>query len=161
VTLPAHDQILVTREFDAPRHLVYQAWTTREHVMRWWPGRQGRMKVTEIDLRVGGRWRYVLEAEGGFEVAFHGHYRAIVPNERIVSTEVYEGVPHDASAAGDVLNIVTFTDVDGRTRLEFLVQCPSQEVRDQILASGMEAGLLQQMEVLEEVVAELRAARPQ
>jgi uncharacterized protein YndB with AHSA1/START domain len=156
VTLPADDQILITREFDAPRHLVFRAWTTPEFVMRWWPGRQGRMTVTDIDLRVGGGWRYVLEAPGGFEVAFHGEYREIVPNERLVSTEVFEGAPPEASGAGDVLNIVTLTEVDGRTRLELLVQCPNQEVRDQILGSGMEKGLLQQMEILDEIVASLR-----
>src|SRR5262245_37824523 len=91
VTLPADDQILITREFDAPRHLVYRAWTTPELVKRWWAGRRGRMTVVDIDLRVGGRWRYVMAAEGGGEVGFHGEYREIVPNERIVNTEVYEG----------------------------------------------------------------------
>src|SRR5262245_24975686 len=101
VTLPADDQILITREFDAPRHLVYRAWTTPEFVTRWWAGRHGRMTVTEIDLRVGGGWRYALAAEGGFEVAFHGEYREIVPNERLVSTEVYEGAPAGATDAGD------------------------------------------------------------
>jgi uncharacterized protein YndB with AHSA1/START domain len=156
VTLPSDEQILIAREFDAPRHLVYRAWTTPELVMRWWPGRQGRMKTTEIDLRVGGGWRYVLEAPGGFEVAFHGEYREIVPNERIVSTEVFEGAPPEAAEAGDVLNIVTFTELEGRTRLELLVQCPNQDVRDQILSSGMEEGLHQQMEILDEIVRSLR-----
>src|ERR671911_3237273 len=93
VTLPAVDQILITREFDAPRHLVYEAWTTPELVRQWWHANRGEMTVAEIDLRVGGKWRYVMVAEGGFEVGFHGEYREIVPNERIVSTEVYEGAP--------------------------------------------------------------------
>ena len=79
VTLPNDEQILITREFDAPRHLVYKAWTTPELVRRWWSGHRGEMKVAEIDLRVGGRWRYVMVANGGFEVAFHGEYREIVP----------------------------------------------------------------------------------
>ena len=90
VTLPADDQILITREFDAPRHLVYEAWTTPELVKRWWSGRRGQMTLAEIDLRPGGRWRYVMVANDGSEVAFHGEYREIVPDERIVSTEVYE-----------------------------------------------------------------------
>src|ERR1700730_18424527 len=91
VTLPTDEQILITREFDAPKHLVYKAWTTPELVKRWWSGQRGEMTTAEIDLRVGGTWRYVMVAEGGFEVAFHGEFREIVPNERIISTEVYEG----------------------------------------------------------------------
>src|SRR4051812_20409312 len=90
VTLPTDEQILITREFDAPKHLVYKAWTTPELVKRWWSGHRGAMTVAEIDLRVGGTWRYVMVAKGGFEVAFHGEYREIVPDERIVTTEVYE-----------------------------------------------------------------------
>src|SRR5215510_2766854 len=91
VTLPAEAQILITREFDAPKDLVYRAFTTPELVKRWWAGKRGEMTSAEIDLRVGGRWRYVMVADGGFEVGFHGEYREIVPNERVVSTEVYEG----------------------------------------------------------------------
>ena len=79
------------------------------------------MTIAEIDLRVGGTWRYVMVANGGFEVGFHGEYREIVPNERIVSTEVYEGMP-DAEA----LDTVTFTEVDGRTILTILVQHASK-----------------------------------
>ena len=93
VTLPADDQILVTREFDAPKHLVYKAFTTPELVRRWWHANRGEMTVAEIDLRVGGKWRYVMVADGGMEVGFHGEYREIVPNERIVSTETFEGLP--------------------------------------------------------------------
>ena len=93
VTLPTDEEILITREFDAPRHLVYRAWTTPELVMRWWSGHRGEMKIADIDLRVGGMWRYVMVANGGFEVAFHGEYREIVPDERIVTTEVFEGMP--------------------------------------------------------------------
>src|SRR5438067_13940510 len=80
VTLPADDQILITREFDAPRHLVYRAWTTPELVRRWWTGERGEMTIAEIDLRVGGSWRYVMVAHDGLEVAFHGTYLEIVPN---------------------------------------------------------------------------------
>jgi uncharacterized protein YndB with AHSA1/START domain len=86
VTLPADDQILITREFDAPKHLVYRAWTTPELVKRWWSAKRGEVTVAEIDLRVGGTWRYVMIADGGMEVAFHGEFREIVPDERIVST---------------------------------------------------------------------------
>jgi uncharacterized protein YndB with AHSA1/START domain len=154
VTLPKDDQILITREFDAPKHLVYKAWTTPELVMRWWSGQRGQMTLVEIDLRVGGKWRYVMEAPGGFEVAFHGVFHEIVPNERIVTTEVYEGA--EAPEGDDVLNIVTFTEVDGRTTLELLVEAGSREIRDIIVNSGMEVGMQEQMDLLEQIAISLR-----
>jgi len=98
VTLPADTQILITREFDAPRRLVYKAWTTPELIKRWWSGGMGEVTIAEVDLRVGGAWRYVMLAGGGFEVGFHGEYREIVPNERIVCTEIYEGAPEGEGA---------------------------------------------------------------
>src|SRR5688572_14261255 len=101
VTLPTDEQILIRREFDAPKHLVYKAWTTPELVKRWWSGRRGQMTIADIDLRVGGAWRYVMVADGGFEVAFHGEYREIVPDERIVTTEVYEMPGAEPLAAAD------------------------------------------------------------
>ena len=149
VALPTDEQILITREFDAPPHLVFEAWTTPELVKRWWNAKRGEVTVAEIDLSVGGRWRYVMVTDDGVEVAFHGEYREIVPNERIVSTEVFEGVP-DAEAAA-VVNTITFEDVDGRTLLTNLVQAPSKEVRDAIIDSGMEAGLQDALDLLEEV----------
>jgi uncharacterized protein YndB with AHSA1/START domain len=160
VTLPTDEQILITRQFDAPKHLVYEAYTTPEHVRRWWAGRRGEMTVAEIDLRVGGAWRYALIAEGGFEVAFHGTYREIVPNERIVTTEVYEGEPTggvtEEEAMDGALNTVTFDEVDGRTTLSILVECPSKRVRDAIIDSGMEGGMQEGMDLLEEVAISLR-----
>ena len=152
VTTPTDTQILITRAFDAPRHLVYKAYTTPDLVKRWWAGQRGTVTSAEIDLRVGGRWRYVMIAHGEFEVAFHGQYREIVPSERIVTTEVYEGAP---PSDGDVLNVVTFTEVDGRTLLELLVQTPSKEVRDMYVDSGMEGGLQEQMDLLDELLQSL------
>src|SRR5262249_10177708 len=94
VTLPTETQILITRDFDAPARLVYAAYTTPEHVMRWFAGRNGSVRSAEIDLRVGGTWRYVMAvASGGFDIAFHGEYRELVPDELIVTTEVFEGMP--------------------------------------------------------------------
>jgi uncharacterized protein YndB with AHSA1/START domain len=153
VTLPTDEQILITREFDAPKHLVYRAWTTPELVKRWWTANRGKAMIAEIDLRVGGKWRYVMEAEGGFEVGFHGEYREIVPNERIVSTEVYEGIP-DAEAQA-ALNTLTLTEVDGRTTLTILVEHKDQEGRDMHINSGMEAGMQEAMDLLEQVAASL------
>src|SRR5262245_52988009 len=111
VTLPTEAQILITRVFDAPKHLVFRAYTTPELVRRWWSSRRGTVTVAEIDLRVGGAWRYVMVTDRGFEVGFHGEYREIVPDERIVVTEVYEGVPGEQA----VVNTVTFAEADGRT----------------------------------------------
>jgi uncharacterized protein YndB with AHSA1/START domain len=154
VTTPTDEQILVTREFDAPRHLVYKAWTTPELVRRWWAGRRGEVTLIEMDLRVGGRWRYVL-VSGDMEVAFHGEYREIVPNERIVSTEVFEGLP-DNPEDHEAVNTVTFTEAEGRTTLTLLTQVRSKADRDAILASGMEVGLQEQMEIIEEIAISLR-----
>jgi uncharacterized protein YndB with AHSA1/START domain len=151
VTLPTDEQILITREFDAPKHLVYKAYTTPELVKRWWSAQRGEVTTCEIDLRVGGAWRYVMVADDGFEVAFHGEYREIVPNERLVSTEVYEGMP-DAEA----VDTVTFTEVDGRTTLTILVQHTSKEHRDAHIESGMEAGLQDALDLLEQVAISLR-----
>jgi uncharacterized protein YndB with AHSA1/START domain len=149
ITLPSDEEILIARDFHAPRHLLWRAWTTPELVRRWWAGRRGTVTSAEIDLRVGGTWRYVMEAQGGFEVAFHGTFREIVPEERLVHTEAFEGVPDpDASAA---LNIVTFAEAGDRTHVEVLVRCPSREVRDAILESGMETGMQESYDALEQV----------
>jgi uncharacterized protein YndB with AHSA1/START domain len=120
----------------------------------WWSGHQGETTVAEIDLRVGGRWRYVMVAHDGFEVAFHGTYREIVPNQRIVNTQVYEvlGAPEGEGA----LNLVTFTEVDGRTTLTLLVLAASKEERDAIMNSGMEVGMQQQLDRLEQLAISLR-----
>jgi uncharacterized protein YndB with AHSA1/START domain len=156
VTLPTDEQILIERQFDAPKDLVYRAWTTPELVKRWWSGHRGEVTLAEIDLRVGGRWRYVMVAHGGFEVAFHGEFREIVPNERIVTTEVYEAPDPDAQPDVEPpLNIVTFAEVDGRTKLTILVQCASKELRDAIVDSGMEAGMQEGMDLLERVAISL------
>jgi uncharacterized protein YndB with AHSA1/START domain len=150
VTLPTDEQILITREFDAPRHLVYRAYTTPELVRRWWSAKRGEVTTCEIDLRVGGAWRYVMVAEGGFEVAFRGVYREIVPNERIVSTEVYEGMPE-----AEAVDTVTFAEVDGRTTLTVLVQHTSKEHRDAHIDSGMEAGLQDALDLLEQAAVSI------
>jgi uncharacterized protein YndB with AHSA1/START domain len=151
VTLPEDTQILITREFDAPARLIYRAWTEPELVRRWWSGDRGEVTSAEIDLRVGGTWRYVMTANAGFEVAFHGEYREIVPAERVVSTEVFEGMP-DAEA----LDTITFTEVDGRTTVRMLVQHSSQEHRDAHVNSGMEEGMQESLAHLEQVARSLR-----
>ncbi|MDR7161920.1 SRPBCC family protein [Arthrobacter sp. BE255] len=157
VTFPSDEEILITRTLNAPRHLVYRAWTTPELVKKWWPGRRGEMTVAEMDFRVGGAWRYVMVAHGEFEVGFHGTYREIVPNERIVNTEVMEmpGVPTD-SEEGAVVNTVTFEEADGgATTVRIRTDAGSKEVRDMIAQSGMEGGVREQFEIIEELAATL------
>jgi uncharacterized protein YndB with AHSA1/START domain len=152
VTTPSDEEILITREFDAPRHLVYKAYTTPELVSRWWPGKRGVMQSCEIDLRVGGQWRYVMRTPDGFEVAFHGEFSEIVANERLVNTEVYEGAPPGSAPA---LNFVTFEETGGRTTLTMLTRVESREVRDLIIDSGMEGGMQEGMDILEQIAREL------
>jgi uncharacterized protein YndB with AHSA1/START domain len=153
VTLPTDTQILITREFDAPKHLVYRAYTTPDLIKRWWSGDRGDVTIADVDLRIGGRWRYVLTANGGFEVGFHGEYREIVPNQRIVCTEIYEGAPEAEATAATVTH--TFSEKEGRTTLTILMQCPSREVRDAIINSGMEGGMQEAMDHLEQVAISL------
>jgi uncharacterized protein YndB with AHSA1/START domain len=150
VSLPSDKEILITRDFDAPRHLVYRAYTEPALVKRWWAGDRGEVNSIEIDLRVGGAWRYVMTANGGFEVAFHGEFTEIVPNERLTRTEVFEGAP-DAGA----VSTLTLTEKDGHTRAEILIRHESKENRDMHLNSGMEDGMQEAMDYLEQVAAGL------
>jgi uncharacterized protein YndB with AHSA1/START domain len=154
LTLPSDTEILMVREFDAPPELVFKAYTTPECVKRWWAGKRGTVTVAEIDLRVGGQWRYVMIAEGGFEVAFHGEYQEIVPNEKLVNTEIFEGAPE----AGAAIVTCTFEALDdGRTRLHMLTAVDSKEVRDMIIGTGMESGAQEGLDILEQIAIELDA----
>jgi uncharacterized protein YndB with AHSA1/START domain len=126
VMFPTEKQVLITRDFDAPRNLVYRAWTTPELVRLWWSGERGEVTTTDIDLRVGGCWRYVLVALDGTEVAFRGQYREIVDGHRLVYTEMLESAP-DAEA----LTTVTFAELDaGRSRVQILIQYETRGERD-------------------------------
>jgi uncharacterized protein YndB with AHSA1/START domain len=149
VTLPSDTEILITRSFDAPAALVYRAYTTPELVKQWYGFDTSVWKVCEIDLRVGGTWRYVIE-ESGFEVGFHGEYQELSPPHRLVSTEVYEGMP-DASA----LDILDLEEVDGVTTMKMLVRHSEQAHRDAHIESGMEGGMQVSMDRLEDLVASL------
>ncbi len=160
VTLPKETQILITREFNAPRHLVYKAYTKPELIKRWWNAKRGEVTIAEVDLRVGGKWRHVMVTPEGLDVGFHGEYREIVPNERIVFTEIFEGMPGmdvskeelEDSAA---LNTIAFVEKSGRTMLTMLSEYPSQQIRDLVVETGMEAGMQDAMDLLEEVAASL------
>lgn len=154
VATPTDLQILITRELAAPRQHVWRAWTTPELVRRWWHAKRGEVTVCEIDLRVGGSWRYVMVTPGGMEVGFHGEYLEIVENEKLVSTETYEGLPEGVSEAdGSTVNTATFVDSDGGTLVTLLIEAVSKESRDAILQSGMEDGLQDALDLLEELAA--------
>ena len=151
VTLPTDRQIQITRNFDAPRELVFKAFTEPELVKRWWHANRGEMTIAEIDFRVGGQWRYVSVTPDGMEVGFHGEYREIEPNERVVSTEIYEGVPNEGT-----VNTATFTDENGGTRVTILVEAPDEQTRDAIIESGMEDGMQDALDLLEQTALSLR-----
>lgn len=153
LTIVSDREIEITRTFDAPRHLVFEVLTQPEHVRQWWGLRDHEMIVCEIDLRVGGKWRYVLRAPDGSEHGFSGEYREIVPPERLVATEGYEALP----PGHDYLATLTLTEQDGRTLLVNRITYRSVEDRDGHLNSGMEAGMRETYDRLAELLASKQA----
>ena len=153
LTFPTDTRILVERVFAAPKNLVYRAVTEPELVRRWWNAKRGEVTVCEIDLRVGGTWRYAMVTPDGTEVAFHGTIRELVPNERVVQTEVFEmpGLTDDDAT----INTMDLIEHDGSTTMRVLIACTSAEQREAIVASGMEAGLQDAYDLLEEVAISL------
>ena len=154
VSTPSDREIRLTRLFDAPRHLVFEAMSKPEHIKRWW-GRLGEgysVPVCEVDLRPGGAWRFVNRHPQG-EAAFHGVYRVIAPPERMVFTEIFEPFPDAESVVTVVL-----TDENGKTRLTLTAVYPSLEVRDTVLKSGMATGAAISYDRLEEVAKELQGS---
>jgi uncharacterized protein YndB with AHSA1/START domain len=150
VTLPSDTEVLVTRAFDAPADLVFTAMTTPELVQRWWGFETSEWLVCEIDLRVGGSWRYVIR-ERDMEVGFHGEYREIAGPHRLTWTEIYEGIP-DPGPDGAALNVMTLDEAGGVTTMTVVIQMPSQESRDAMLATGMESGMQVSYDRLEDLV---------
>jgi len=152
VSTPSDTEIRMTRIFDAPRALVFEAMTRPEHVKRWWGclGEGYSVPVCEIDLRVGGAWRFVNRHPRG-EAAFHGVYREITPPERLVFTEIFEEYP-------DAESVVTseFTEEAGKTRIVVTAAYPSQQVRDAVVESGMARGAAISYDRLEDLVVALK-----
>jgi uncharacterized protein YndB with AHSA1/START domain len=150
VTVPTDREIAMTRVFDAPRRLVFDALTKPELVKQWLLGPPGwSMPVCEIDLRVGGAYRYVWRKDSGREMGMGGVYREIVAQERIVCTEVFD----DAWYPGESLNTTTLAEKDGRTTLTTTMRYVSQEARDGVLKSGMESGVAVSYDRLEQLLA--------
>jgi uncharacterized protein YndB with AHSA1/START domain len=148
VTTPTDREIVMTRTFDAPRDLVFEAWTNPGHVRHWWGWRTSEMIVCEVDLRPGGSWRYVTREQSGEEVPFTGVYREVDRPARLVYTEIYDVEPFNS---GDpAVTTATFTEEGGGTLLRVSTLFPSREVRDGVLATGMEAGAAESMDRLAE-----------
>lgn len=142
VTTPSDREIVMTRVFNAPRRLVWAAWTKPEYVARWFGADGWTVPVCEIDLRPGGSYRYVMRGPAGEEVTMRGIYRDVVPPERLVSTETFEGFsevgyrPEDRTVSTAVL-----TERDGRTTWTATIVYPSKTIRDGALATPMEEGM--------------------
>jgi len=146
VTLPSDTEIKIVRDFDAPAGLVFDVWTTPEHVRNWWGWETDQMRVCEIDLRVGGSYRFVA-GDGNREVAFRGVYQQIERPRRLVATEVYEPYPESES-----LNTLTLEETDGVTTMTILVAHRSTEARDATVASGMESGLQHSLDRVDRIL---------
>lgn len=155
VSTPSDTEIRMTRLFNAPRRLVFEAMSRPEHVREWW-GRLGEgysVPVCEIDLRVGGRWRFVNRHPQG-EAAFHGEYLELDPPGRMVFTEIFEDFP-------DAVSVVTseLSEEGTQTRLTATVRYPSKDVRDMVLATGMSQGAGISYDRLEDLLARLPGSR--
>ena len=158
VTLPTNTEIVITRVFHARAALLFKAYTTPELVRRWWSYAEDDWLVCDIDLRVGGGWRWVTKhrnESGEFEVPFHGTYVEIDPPTRLVYTEVFEAAPVPDPDALATTNTVTFDEVDGVTTMTLVTVCPDQFTRDAIIESGMEGGMQVSMDRLEVVALTL------
>jgi uncharacterized protein YndB with AHSA1/START domain len=153
ITLQADTDIVITRLFDASAESIFGALTTPDLVKRWWGFETGEWLVCDIDLRVGGRWRFVVR-EHGMEVGFNGEYRVIERPRRVVQTELFEGFPGGppADPADAALTTLTLDEADGVTMMTVLVQHARPEHRDAHIGSGMEDGLQVSYDRLEDLV---------
>jgi len=148
ITAPADDPVIVTsRIVKAPPELVFSAWTEPEHLRNWWGPRRLELVVCELDLTVGGTYRFVHRDADGHEFGFHGEYREIERPSRLVATFVYEGMP-DAEA----VETTTFESVEGGTMVRSTARHPSIAARDEHLANGMESGMTESFERLDEML---------
>jgi uncharacterized protein YndB with AHSA1/START domain len=155
VTTRGDREIVITRDFAAPRALVYEAMTKPALLKRWLGVFDGwSLEVCEVDARTGGSFRYQWRGPKGEKMGMRGEYREVVPNERLVSTEVFD----EAWYPGEAVGTAVFTEQDGRTTLTTTVVYMSREVRDNVLKSGMAGGMSKSYSAMEEMLAELAAA---
>ncbi|MGH7500559.1 MAG: SRPBCC family protein [Longimicrobiales bacterium] len=147
ITMPSDVEIVMTRVFDAPRKLLWDAWTSPEHVPQWMLGPGGwTMPVCEIDLRAGGAWHFVWRQPDGTEMEMSGVYREVKPPERLVATENWGG------DWPETINTLTLTEEGGRTTVKQAILYPSKEARDAAKATGMEEGAQQSFDRLEKLL---------
>ena len=151
ITLPSDTEMIMTRTFDAPRTVVFDAHTNREHIRHWWGPRGYDVKSCEIDLRPGGAWRFVQKGPDGTEHGFRGEFREVVRPERFTWTFEYEGAPGHVS-----LETIALEERDGKTYLTSTSRFDSKEDRDGMLASGMESGANETYDRLDEYLAQNR-----
>jgi uncharacterized protein YndB with AHSA1/START domain len=148
LTMPSDREIVVTRVFDAPRRLVWEGWTSPEHLPHWMLGPEGwTMPVCEIDLRPGGAWHFVWRRADGTEMEMRGMYQEIVPPERLVSTESWGG------DWPETLNTLVLSEEGGKTTITQGVRYPSKEARDAALKTGMKEGVSESFDRLAEYLA--------
>jgi uncharacterized protein YndB with AHSA1/START domain len=152
LTLPSDREILLTRSFDAPRRLVYDAMTRAEHIRRWWGPRSLTLTVCEVDARPGGAYRLVQRAADGQEFPFKGVYRELVRPERIVFTQIFDVEPY---AEAEVVVTIVLTEQGGRTSMRATMLFRSLEERDGMIQSGMEPGAAESYDRLAELLEEL------
>lgn len=143
---PSDREVSMTRVFAAPRRLVFEAWTKPEHLAHWFGRRGDTLSVCDVDLRVGGAWRFVFRLREGGEMGMKGVYREISPPQRLVYTEAFD----EFEEMGEALNTLTFEERDGRTTLTATSLYPSRETRDAVIQSGMEDGAAETFDRLEE-----------
>jgi uncharacterized protein YndB with AHSA1/START domain len=149
-TTPSDREILMTRIVNAPRQLVWDAWTKPEHLPHWMTGPDGwTMPVCEIDLRPGGKWRFVWRREDGSEMAMTGEYHEVVPPERLVNTEAWGG------DWPETVNTLVLTEKDGKTTMKCWVLYPSKDARDKAMGTGMKDGWAVSNDRLDEYLATL------
>jgi uncharacterized protein YndB with AHSA1/START domain len=154
VTTPSDREIVMTRNFDAPRDLVFEAHTSCEHMKNWWGPRRYEIASCEIDFRPGGKWRIAHRAaEGGQEdpIVFFGEYREIVRPERIAWTFGWEGMPGKVS-----VDTLTLEEHEGKTTATAVSRFDTVEDRDGMLRSGMESGAAETYDRLDEYLETLR-----
>lgn len=142
-------ELAIIRTFNAPREMVFDAWTKPELLKRWFGPRRWQLTECEIDLRPGGRWRYVMTSDSGEVMGMSGTFRDISPPERLVSTEEFD----DAWYEGEGLTTTEFVEENGRTTVTTIVRYDTREIRDAVLASPMESGVAEGYDRLEELLA--------
>lgn len=151
ITTPADREIVITKEFAAPRRLVFDAHTRPELLKRWFGPHDWRLEVCEIDLRPGGTWYYFMRGPGGAEMTLRGTYLEILAPERIVSTE--SNVDCEARADFESLGTLEFAEHAGRTTVTNTIRWPSKEIRDSVLSTGMARGIGESLDRLTALLA--------